>query len=133
MPHIVWIALGGAAGTASRYYVSLWLLDALGPAFPYGTLAVNLLGSLLLGVLVGVGQSSEIVGPTLMIALTTGLLGGFTTYSTFSVDTWRYLHAGTWSLAAVYVLAMVGGCLLATGAGFSAGSWLVAGSTAARH
>jgi CrcB protein len=126
MPRILWIALGGAAGTAARYYVSAWMLQSLGPAFPYGTLTVNFVGSFLLGLLFAVGTSSEVIGPTAMLALTTGVLGGFTTYSTFSLDTFKLLQSAAWSLAAAYVAITVLGCLLGTAAGFGFGGWLVA-------
>jgi CrcB protein len=128
MPPIVWIALGGAAGTCCRFYVSTWMLAALGGGFPYGTFTVNLVGSFLLGLLFAIGQSSEILGPTAMLALTTGFMGGFTTYSTFSLDTFKLLQAGSWTLAAGYVVLTVATCLAGTTAGFGAGGWLVSGS-----
>jgi CrcB protein len=130
MPNIVWIAVGGAAGTCARFYVSAWMLAYLGPAFPYGTLSVNLAGSFLLGVLFAIGSSSgsELIGPTVMLALTTGFMGGFTTFSTFSLDTFKFLQSAAWGTGVAYVAITVLGCVVGTGAGFALGGWAVAGS-----
>ena len=84
MARLLWICLGGAVGTGARYLLSGWLLRWLGPAFPYGTLAVNVLGSFLMGVLMHLALSTGSFSPTLRLTLTTGVLGGFTTYSTFN-------------------------------------------------
>ncbi len=80
MSRLLWICLGGAVGSGARYLVSTWVLAALGPAFPWGTLAVNAIGSFLLGALMHVGLSTDLLSPTLRIALSTGVLGGFTTF-----------------------------------------------------
>src|SRR5437763_1175971 len=82
MARLAWISLGGAAGTAARYVLSSWLLRVLGPAFPYGTLAVNVMGSFLLGAVMHVGLQTELLSPTARLVLATGVMGGFTTYST---------------------------------------------------
>jgi len=102
------------------------MVDALGPAFPYGTFTVNLVGSFLIGLLFAIGPSSPWIGPTTMLALTTGFLGGFTTYSTFSLETFKYLQASAWSSAAAYVAITVLGCLAGTVAGFWVGQRLFA-------
>ena len=82
MARFLWICLAGAAGTGARYLLSTWLSRASGPAFPWGTLAVNLLGSFLLGLVMEIGLATGVLPPTLRLTLATGLLGGFTTYST---------------------------------------------------
>lgn len=116
MPTIVWIALGGAAGTVARHAVTTWMAPALGVAFPIGTVTVNLIGAFLLGWLATSG-----VSPTLGLALGTGFLGGFTTYSTFSLDAVRLIQAGAWGSAAAYVgITLVGG-LLGAAAGMALG------------
>jgi CrcB protein len=110
------ICLGGAVGTGARYLVSMWAARALGTGFPYGTLAVNVVGSSLLAFLMYVGSSTETLSQTARMTLAAGVLGGFTTYSTFSFDTFRYLHEGAIAMAlvnvAVTVLACLGGCAL---------------------
>lgn len=124
MPKIAWIALGGAAGTCCRYYVATWMLQTV-PAYPFGgTLTVNLIGSFLLGLLFAIGTSSDLIGPTTMLALTTGFMGGFTTYSTFSLDTFKLLRGGSTAVGVGYVSITVLGSLLGTAAGFALGGWL---------
>lgn len=114
---LFWICLGGAAGTAARYVLGGWLLDLLGPAFPWGTLAVNLLGSLLLGFVMEASLVTGAISPTLRLALATGVLGGFTTYSSFNYDTLRLIEDGSWPLAGVNLVATLVGCLLVGFAG----------------
>jgi CrcB protein len=125
MERFALVCLGGAFGTGARYLLSGWLAERLGHAFPYGTLAVNLLGSFLLATLMGVGLASASLSPTARIALGTGVLGGFTTYSTFSYETFVYLQEGAPSLAALNVGATLIGCLLACWLGFAAARWLL--------
>ena len=76
---MLWVFLGGGLGSVARYAIGTLLLEHLGPAFPWGTLAVNLLGSALLGALVHVSLATAAVSTDLRIALAAGLLGGFTT------------------------------------------------------
>lgn len=92
MERFLWICVGGAAGTGARYLLSGWAQKLLGGAFPYGTLAVNLLGSFLLAALVHITVTTEWVSPTVRMAITTGAMGGFTTYSTFSYETMSTLR-----------------------------------------
>jgi fluoride exporter len=112
MTRYFWICLGGAAGTAARYLLGGWLLGLLGTSFPYGTLAVNLLGSFLVGAVMHVSLATELIGPTLRLALTTGFLGGFTTYSTFNYETVRYLREGALYLGLVNFGVMSLACLV---------------------
>ncbi|HEX9730528.1 MAG TPA: fluoride efflux transporter CrcB [Thermoanaerobaculia bacterium] len=127
MARLLWICLGGALGTGARYLVSGWALALLGTSFPYGTLAVNLLGSFLLGATMSVGLSTEWMPPAVRLALTAGALGGFTTYSTFSYETMRLLQDGAWLFAGLNVALTVTLCLAASFLGFAVGGWLVGG------
>lgn len=127
MERFLWICLGGAVGTGARYLVSGWSLKLLGPSFPYGTLVVNLLGSFLLGGLMHLGTSTEAMSPTMRLALTTGAMGGFTTYSTFSYETMRLMQDGAWGNAALNVGITVVVCLLASFLGFGLARWWVGG------
>jgi CrcB protein len=126
MERLLFVCLGGAVGTGARYLVAGWAQKALGAGFPYGTFAVNLVGSFLLGLLMVVGVSSESISPTLRIAVTTGAMGGFTTYSTFSYETMRYVQEGAYGLAALNVSLTLVVCLLASFAGVAVGRLLVA-------
>ena len=123
MTRFFWICLGGAAGTGARYLLSGWVLAALGPAFPYGTLAVNTVGSFLLGAIMHVALTTRLLAPTLRLALTAGVLGGFTTYSTFNYETLESLRAGAWTIGIANVAATVVGCLAAGAAGLALARW----------
>lgn len=89
MARFRWICVGGAVGTGARYLLSGWLLRAAGPGFPWGTLAVNVAGSFLLGLLMQLSFASDLFPPTRRLVLTTGVMGGFTTYSIFNYETLR--------------------------------------------
>jgi fluoride exporter len=123
---IVWICLGGAVGTAARYLMVEWLSRALGAGFPYGTLAVNVLGSFLLGVIMQVALVTGSFSPTLRLALTTGVMGGFTTYSSFNYETLRLFQENAWLLGLVNLGVTVFACLLAGALGITCGRLLTA-------
>jgi len=110
---VAWICLGGAVGTGARYLLSGWMSATLGTVFPWGTLAVNVLGSFLLGAIMHVGLATPLFSPTLRLTLGTGVMGGFTTYSTFNYETIRQLQDGAWPLALAYLGTTLLGCLVA--------------------
>lgn len=120
----LWVAGGGALGSALRYGLALGVQRRLGAGWPFGTLAVNLLGSFLIGWVFHLLASREIPaeGPRLFIVA--GLLGGFTTFSAFSLETLRLLQEGAWPLAALYVALSTAGGLLAAWAGFQLAAWI---------
>jgi fluoride exporter len=124
MGRLVLISLGGALGTAARYLLSVWLLRALGPAFPYGTLAVNVIGSFLLGVILQGSGDAPLFSPATRLVLGTGVMGGFTTYSAFSYETLQYLQQGAWATAGLYVAATLLVCLAAAALGMQAARWV---------
>ncbi len=121
---VFWIGLGGAAGTIARYLLSGFALERFGTAFPFGTLAVNLIGSFLLAALMYLGVEAGMLPTTARLALTTGVMGGFTTYSTFSYETMRYLQDGAWGLALLNMSITLGGCLAACILGWVVAQWL---------
>ena len=124
MVRLLWISLGGAVGTAARYLLTGWIARSAGPGFPWGTLAVNAIGSFLLGLLMQVALGSASFSPTLRLTLAIGVLGGFTTYSTFNYETLRSLQDGAWLVALANLGATVLGCLLAGWLGFAVGRWM---------
>lgn len=124
MARFLWICLGGAAGTGARYLLSGWLLRAAGPGFPWGTLAVNVLGSFLLGLIMQIAIATDLLSPTLRLTLTTGVMGGFTTYSTFNYETLQYLQQNDWVLGSLNLVATVAVCLAAGSLGLVAGRLL---------
>ena len=118
---LAYVALGGALGALARYGISGWVYDRLGENFPWGTLVVNLVGCLALGLVIRWLQVSA-VAPELRPFLTIGVLGAFTTFSTFSYETVALLQEGQWLRAGLYMggsvvlglIAMVAGMALAT-------------------
>ncbi len=113
------VAAGAALGGVSRYYLSLALAQRLGDAFPWGTIVINVTGSLLLGFLMRYAFASPAANAELRLLLTTGFCGGYTTFSTFSYETMLMLEDGQYSRAATYALASVVVSLLAVGGGFA--------------
>jgi CrcB protein len=126
MSRFLWVCLGGAIGTGARYWLSGWTQRLAGPGFPAGTLAVNVIGSLLLGIVMEVGVTGGLLPPALRLTLATGVIGGFTTYSTFNYETIEYLRESAWPLAAANVLITVSVCLGAGFAGLALGRWWIA-------
>lgn len=114
---ILYIAVFGALGCLSRYYLSGWVYNLFGRNFPYGTLAVNITGAYIIGLIMEFGLRSALLTPNLRIGLTIGFLGGLTTFSTFSYETFRLLEDGEFFMASQNVLISVFVCLLFTWAG----------------
>ena len=106
------ICLGGALGTGARHAISVWCLQAFGPAFPYGTFAVNSIGSLLLGVIMQVAYTTDLLSPTWRLILGTGVMGGFTTYSTFNYETLRLIQEKSWAMGILNIVVTLVGCLI---------------------
>lgn len=111
------VMIGGALGAGARYLVSSAFLRALGPGFPWGTLAVNLIGGLLMGVLVGVLSRTSSGGEQTRLLLGVGVLGGFTTFSAFGLETWLMIERGQLIVALSYIAASVLGAVALTGVG----------------
>jgi CrcB protein len=114
---LAWVMLGGAAGSGARYLVGIAVIQRFGTTFPWGTLGINLVGSLLLGAVWSLCDAGTLSADA-RLALGTGVLGGFTTYSTFSAEAATLLAEGATGRAAAYVAATVLGGLAASFAGF---------------
>jgi CrcB protein len=104
--------LGGAIGAGFRYHVGQVALHQMGPAFPWGTLIVNLLGGLLMGILAAVAIADGPADRALWMFLGVGVLGGFTTFSAFSLDIFAMLERAQFAIAAAYVMASVAGSVM---------------------
>jgi CrcB protein len=124
MTRFLWICMAGAVGTGARYLLGEWILRLTGPAFPWDTLIINFLGSFLFGAILQVVLTVGGFNPTLRLALTTGLVGGFTTYSTFNYETLQYFEDGARWLGALNLGGTVVSCLVAGRLGMLAGQWL---------
>lgn len=108
------IAVFCAGGGLTRYYLSGWVYSLLGRAFPYGTFVVNIVGAYCIGLIMELGLRSSAIPDTLRLGLTVGFMGGLTTFSTFSYETFTLLEDGRFSVALVNILASVAVCLLFT-------------------
>jgi CrcB protein len=108
------IALFSVIGGLSRYYLSGWIYGQLGRAFPYGTFAVNIIGAYFIGLIMELGMRSTVISDTLRIGLTVGLMGGLTTFSTFSYENFRLMEDGRFFVAFTNILASMAACLLLT-------------------
>jgi CrcB protein len=126
MPNLLLVMIGGAAGAGLRWEFGRLTLARLGPGFPWGTLGVNLIGGLLMGILAGAMMGQGWDQRPLWPLLVVGLLGGFTTFSAFSFDLFAMLERGRLGTAALYVAASVLGSLL-----LLAGGWWAARAAAA--
>lgn len=117
MNNLLAVMIGGAFGSAGRYLVGTAFLRTYGPGFPWGTLAVNLIGGLLMGILVGVLARLSAGGEQARVLLGVGVLGGFTTFSAFGLETFMMIDKGNVGTALAYVMASVIGAVALTGAG----------------
>lgn len=108
------IAAACAGGGLARYYLSLGVHSLLGRAFPYGTLAVNVLGAFFIGVVMELGLRPNTFSDPVRLTLTVGFMGGLTTFSTFSYETFKLIEQGRLGMAFTNVVASVGVCLLCT-------------------
>ncbi|MEA3011306.1 MAG: fluoride exporter [Sphingomonadales bacterium] len=117
MPSLFLVMIGGAAGAGLRWEFGRLALARLGPAFPWGTFGVNLVGGLLMGILAGAMTGGGSTDRPLWLLLAVGLLGGFTTFSAFSFDLFAMLERGRPGAAFLYAASSVLGslCLLACG------------------
>lgn len=113
MANLVLVCVGGALGSGARYVVATWAAQAFGPDFPRGTILVNLVGSFLIALVMGLSLRTGAISPGVRLFLTTGIMGGFTTYSSFNYETLRFFDEGAAAYALFNVAVTVLGCLLA--------------------
>lgn len=115
---ILFIGLGGFIGTVSRFLLARAVQTSILSSFPYGTLAVNILGSLIIGLIYGYSERDILIDPELRLFLTVGICGGFTTFSTFSAESFYLLRDGQYLWFLSYTLLSVTLCILAVSLGF---------------
>jgi len=115
------IALGGAIGTALRYITSTLAARWFGAEFPYGTLIVNLSGAFVIGLVQEVGTAGLLIPDNVRLFLTTGMMGGLTTYSTFSYETVRLMEVNSWHQAWINIFVTTVICLSLCFLGIAAG------------
>ena len=124
MLNYLWVSLGGAIGSAARFWISGALAERYGATFPLGTLVVNATGSFAIGLLaaLAIPGGRLFISPTLRAFLMIGLLGGYTTFSSFSLQTLALAQEGEWWRAAANALASLALCMVAVWIGYSAGT-----------
>ena len=115
------VGIGGGIGALIRYFMASWIQPSWWPGFPFGILVVNVTGGLIMGLVVALAAVKMSISPELRAFLTTGILGGYTTFSTFSLDSALLMQRGAYTQAAAYI---VGSVVLSIVALFF-GMWLV--------
>ncbi len=109
------VGLGGSIGAMLRYLImSIWKTET----FPFNTLIINVIGSLLIGIVFALSEKTDLISNNIKLFLATGICGGFTTFSTFSAENFQLLKSGEYVTAAGYIFASVSLCIVATFIGF---------------
>jgi CrcB protein len=119
------IALGGAIGTLARYLTAVAAARLLGGEFPWGTLIVNVVGAFAIGFVQAVGLDALAISDDVRLFLTTGIMGGLTTYSAFSYESVKLAEVGAWPQAIVYVVVTTVTCLALCYLGMSTGRLMI--------
>lgn len=112
MPKLIAIALAGAAGSLSRYWLGGWISHHLGPRFPFGTVGVNILGCFAIGLIGTLADEKFLISPTVRFPILIGFLAAFTTFSSFSYETWILVKDGEFLLGGLNVVGSLLGCFL---------------------
>jgi len=119
---ILLVALGGALGSVARYLVGGWIADWMGTTFPYGTFAINLTASFIIGFFLAFAQDRAGLSPYWRLFIAVGFVGGYSTFSTYEYESIRLLQDGEFLLGAVYLVgSMTAGAIAAIG-GITVGS-----------
>ncbi len=124
---ILWIGLGGFLGANARYFVQRWAAGLWGPNFPYGTLLANVSGSFLIAFFMTLATGRLSISPEARLFVAVGFLGGFTTFSSFSLETFNLATQSSWLLAVTYFLGNTLLGLVGVAAGVVLANWLQGG------
>ena len=115
----LWVGIGGFVGATARYALGRWVADRSSAAFPYGTFVINLTGAFLIGVVLTLLTERLVADPRWRLLLVVGVLGGYTTFSSYAYETVALAERGEWGGVAVYVLGSNALCLVACAAGIA--------------
>jgi fluoride exporter len=115
---LIFIAIGGALGSVARYLLSTALLRATGTLFPVGTFAVNVVGCFVFGAIAGAAEQRVQLAPELRLFLLVGVLGGFTTFSSYAFESFGLIRDGQFAAAAVNIVGQVIAGLVGLWAGY---------------
>jgi CrcB protein len=119
---VLWVGLGGFLGANARYLLGGWVAARLGAAFPWGTFAVNITGSFILGFFLSFAQDRPWVAPSARLLFAVGFVGAYTTFSTFTYESFRLLQDGQLALAALNIFGSLIAGLIAVFAGAALGT-----------
>lgn len=125
MQRFLLVCIGGAIGSGARYLIGVAAVRLFGLGFPVGTLIVNLVGSFLISLVIALSIEPSLVSANLRLFLTTGVMGGLTTYSAFNYELLRFFADGAWGRASAYLLCSLFGCLASGGLGLLCGRSLL--------
>lgn len=106
--NIIAIAVGAAIGANLRYSLSLWAAQRWGASFPYGTLIINVIGSFAIGLVLALATTRMSLSEPVRLLIVTGLLGGFTTFSSLSFEAYSLITSGSWRAAGIYLASSFG-------------------------
>lgn len=120
----LWIALGAVVGASARYFLSGFMARNFSSAFPYGTLVINITGSLGLGLFLILASERMLLDPRWRFLVAIGFCGSYTTFSSYAFESFAYMEQGQWLLMAANVLANNVLCLAAVLAGAAVARWL---------
>ncbi len=124
MDKFLLISAGAVLGANARYWIGTWAAQKWGPSFPYGTLLINVTGSLLLGLFMALTAERVVIDPRLRLLIATGFLGAYTTFSTFTYESMTLLTKGALMPGLLNILGSTALGLLAVGAGIWLGKSL---------
>jgi len=120
----LWIALGAVVGASARYFLSGFIAKVLASSFPYGTLTINITGSLLLGFFLAWTSERVLIDPRWRLIIAIGFCGSYTTFSSYAFETFALVEQGQWLLMGLNVIASNLLCLVSVLAGVALARWL---------
>lgn len=125
MGNVLLVGAGGFIGSIARYLLGGWVQRVLdNPWLPWGTFVINVLGCLIIGLLAGISDTRQAIAPEARLFLMIGILGGFTTFSSFGLETFRLLQDGQWVASAANAIGSVVAGLVAVWLGFTLARWV---------
>ena len=115
------VGSGGFAGANARYWLARWVTERYGASFPYGTFLINVTGSFIIGLLLTYFNARAHLSPNYRLVFTTGFVGAYTTFSTYTYESLTFMQDGQWLRAMVYLVGSVVAGMLAVTGGMLAG------------
>ena len=124
LSNYLWIALGAVVGASARYFLSTLITRGFSSAFPFGTLLINITGSLILGFFLVFSTERALLDPRWRLLVAIGFCGSYTTFSSFAFESFALVEQGQWLLTGINIIASNALCLVAVLAGAALARWL---------